>query len=256
MRIGLCTAPENLNLAGRLGFDYVEWALAAVESLQDGEFAALLAKVKESPVKPERFNVLFPGSLKLVGPESDPEKIKAYLRRAFDRAAALGGKIVVFGSGRCRAFPAGMVFKKGYGELVKVTRLIGEEAAKYGITIAIEPLNRDETNCINSVKEGAMLEADAGLPSVGLLADLYHVLKEREPLEDIVLAGDLKHTHVALLEGRSFPVAASPELKGFFGALKKIGYSGTMSIEGNTENPEADAAASLRVLRSLADEAV
>jgi sugar phosphate isomerase/epimerase len=256
MRIGLCTGPENLGLAGRLGFDYVEWALTAIEALQDSEFAALLAKVKESHVKPERFNVLFPGSLKLVGPESDPEKIKAYLRKALGRAAALGGKIVVFGSGRCRAFPAGMPFKKGYVELVKVTRLIGEEAAKYGITIAIEPLNRDETNCINSVKEGAMLEADTALPSVGLLADLYHILKEKEPLEDIVLAGDLKHTHAALLEGRAFPVAARAELKEFFSALKKIGYSGTMSIEGSTENLEADAAASLKVLRSLGDEAV
>jgi sugar phosphate isomerase/epimerase len=256
MRIGLCTVSENLDLAGRLGFDYVEWALAAIEALEDGEFAALLEKVKESPLKPERFNVLFPGRIRLVGPEGDPEKIKAYLGKALDRAAALGGKIVVFGSGKSRAFPAGMPFKKGYTELVKVTRVIGEEAAKRGITVAIEPLNRGETNCINSVKEGAILEADAGLPSVGLLVDLYHILKEKEPLEDIILAGDLKHTHAALLEGRAFPTVAAPELEGFFGALKKTGYSGTMSIEGNTENLEADAIASLRVLRSLADRAV
>jgi sugar phosphate isomerase/epimerase len=41
------------------------------------------------------------------------------------------------------------------------------------------------------------------------------------------------------------------ELEAFFAVLKKIGYDGTMSIEGNSDNFERDALMGLNVLRSL-----
>jgi sugar phosphate isomerase/epimerase len=134
---------------------------------------------------------------------------------------------------------------------VKVVRIMGEIAEKHGVTVAIEPLNRSETNCVNSVIEGAMLEAAVNLPSVGLLADLYHILREREPVENVAIAKDLKHTHIARLEGRAFPTAADEDIRAFFAALKKAGYTGTMSVEGNAVDLEQDAAAALKVLRSL-----
>ena len=250
MRFGLCTGPENLEMVVRLGFEYIECAVTAVEAMSDDDFAAFRAKVDKSPIKVERFNVLFPGTIRLIGPEADREKISAYLERAFSRVKVLGGSAVVFGSGRSRAFPPEMPYRDAFKELIKVTRLIGEIAAKFGITVVIEPLNRDETNCINSVREGAMLEACADVSSVELLADLYHILKENEPMENILRVKKLKHTHIALLEGRAFPTVLDKDVEAFFKSLKAIGYSGTMSIEGKTENLETDAAAALKVLRS------
>jgi sugar phosphate isomerase/epimerase len=250
MRFGLCTGPENLELASRLGFEYIECAVTAVEAMSDDDSNAFKAKVDKSPIKIERFKVLFPGTIRLIGPETDQQKISAYLEKAFSRVKALGGTAVVFGSGRSRAFPPEMPYRDAFKELIKVTRLIGEIAAKFGITIVIEPLNRDETNCVNSVREGAMLEACADMPSVELLADLYHILKENEPMENILMVKKLKHTHIALLEGRAFPTVLDKDVEAFFKALKEIGYSGTMSIEGKAENLEADAATALKVLRS------
>jgi sugar phosphate isomerase/epimerase len=251
MRIGLCTTPDNLELAARLGFDYVEFAVSAIEALSDDEFSGVKSKIDKSSIKAECFNVLFPGSIKLVGPGADHGKIRAYLEKAFARVKALGGMVVVFGSGRSRAFPEGIAFKQTYKELVNVTKLIGEIAAKYSIIAAIEPLNRTETNCINSLIEGAMLEADADMPSIGLLADLYHVLKENEPMADILLVKELKHTHIAVLEGRAFPTYPDKDVEAFFAALKQCAYNGTMSIEGNAKDLESDAAAALKILRSL-----
>jgi sugar phosphate isomerase/epimerase len=251
MRIGLCTTPDNLDLAARLGFDYVEFAVSAIEALSDDEFSGIKSKIDKSSIKAERFNVLFPGSLKLTGVEADHGKIHAYLEKAFARVKALGGTVVVFGSGKCRTFPQGIAFKQTYKELVNVTKLIGEIAARYTITVAIEPLNRTETNCINSLIEGAMLEADVDMPSIGLLADLYHILRENEPMTDILLVKELKHTHVAVLEGRAFPTSSDKDVEAFFNALKQAGYNGTMSIEGSAKDLEKDAAAALKILRSL-----
>jgi sugar phosphate isomerase/epimerase len=250
MKIGLCTGLENLELAQRLGFDYIECAVSTIASLSDEEFAQTEELVKASPIKVERANVLFP-RIKLLGPEKDQKAIDEYLEKAFTRVGALGAQVVVFGSGVARAIPQEFPFRQGYRELVAATKRIGEIAGNHRLTVSIEPLNREESNCINSVKEGAMLEADVDSPSVGLLADLYHMLRENESMENILAVKALKHTHIALLEGRGFPVRATREVEAFFDALRKIGYDGTMSIEGRTENLEQDAAAALKALRSF-----
>jgi sugar phosphate isomerase/epimerase len=251
MKFGLCTGPENLELAKNLGFDYIECTVTSIEAMSDSDFSALQSKISESPIKAERFNVLFPGTISLVGPEADKNRITAYLEKAFPRVKALGGTAVVFGSGRSRAFPADMPYRDAFFQLIEATRLIGQIAAKHDLVIVIEPLNKGETNCINSVREGAMLEAAVNLPSVRLLADLYHILKEDEPLENILSVKNLGHTHIAILEGRAFPTVRSNEVQAFFEVLRKINYSGTMSIEGKAADLEADAVAALKVLRSL-----
>ena len=71
MRFGLCTGPENFELAGRLGFDYVECAVTTVEAMSDEDFNAFRIGVSKSPIKVERFNVLFPGTMRLIGPDAD-----------------------------------------------------------------------------------------------------------------------------------------------------------------------------------------
>ena len=252
MKFGVCTDPANLEIAARLGFDYIECTVTGVESLDESGFSALKAKVDKSPIKIERFNVLFPGTIRLVGPEADRGKISAYLEKAFIRIKALGATAVVFGSGRSRAFPAEMPYCDAFKGLIGTTRLIGEIAAKHGLVAAIEPLNKGESNCINSVKEGAMLEAAVNHPNVQLLADNYHMLKDNEPMDNILAARKLKHTHVSHLEGRAYPVFLNSDIENFFSVLKQIGYDGTMSIEGKTDNLEADGAAALKVLRACA----
>jgi sugar phosphate isomerase/epimerase len=250
MKIGLCTGLENLELTQKLGFDYIECAVSTIASLNDEEFAQAEALVNASSIKVERVNVLFPRTIKLLGPEKNQKLTDDYLEKAFARVGALGAQVAVFGSGVARAIPPEIPFRQGYRELVAVTKRIGEIAGNHRLTISIEPLNREESNCINSVKEGAMLEGDAGSASVGLLADLYHMLKENESMDSLLAVKVLKHTHIALLEGRGFPVKATGEVEAFFDALRKIGYDCTMSIEGRTENLEQDAAAALKVLRS------
>jgi sugar phosphate isomerase/epimerase len=78
------------------------------------------------------------------------------------------------------------------------------------------------------------------------------MLKDNEPMDDIILVKNLKHTHIALLEGRAFPTYLHDDVKNFLATLKKAGYDGTISIEGKTENLEKDAESSLKVLRQAA----
>lgn len=86
------------------------------------------------------------------------------------------------------------------------------------------------------------------------MADFYHMRKESESMDDIIEAGEaLVHTHIANSNGRVFPrESGEDDYESFFGALKKIGYKGRVSVEANTKDLGRDAPAALSLLRKLA----
>jgi len=249
MKIGVCGNPELMEQAKAAGFDYIELPMSGIASLSEEAFVEVQHKAQELDLPSPAFNLLFPGTLQLM--TCADTEIAAYLEKAFARAQKLGCKIAVFGSGRARAIPEGMSFADGFRRLVQVTRLTGEIAARYGITIAIEPLNRRETNIINSVAEGGCLAAAVDLPSVQVLADYYHIAEDNEPLTDIARVGALTHTHMALKGTRGYPVAKDAGVAAFMGKLKAIGYTGHMSVEGNTTQFDTDAPLAIQTLKKL-----
>ena len=175
MKIGFCAKLDRINEAAAAGFDYIEPPVSAAAAWTEEEFEKYLDTVKNAPIPVPSFNVLFPGDIALLSPDADEQVISRYLHMAFDRVRKLGGKVVVFGSGRSRKRPEDMPYADAFRRLAEIARLIGDIAAQYGLTIVIEPLNRGETNMINSVAEGACLAAAANHPNVKLLADYYHV---------------------------------------------------------------------------------
>lgn len=255
MKFGICTAIENIEKVEKMGFDYLEANASNVASLSDEDFAKTVELVQKAGIGCECFNVLFPKTIKVVGPEKDEGQMVPYLHKVFFRIQKLGGKIVVFGSGACRSFPPEMDFDEAFRQLVDSFRLVGKIAAEYGITIVIEPLNRGESNLISSVAEGAELRAIVNMPNVQLLADGYHMFLEDEKLSDISRVGKIAHTHIAIREGRGYPLVEDSDLKGFFQQLKAIGYEERISIEGKTSNFDEEAPKGLALLKKLKAEA-
>jgi D-psicose/D-tagatose/L-ribulose 3-epimerase len=252
IKIGICAPVEKISEVGAMGFDYIEPNASNLSALSDEEFTRVKSAVESSTIKCECFNVLFPGNIPLVGADSDPAQIESYLERTCARLERVGCRVIVFGSGRARRRPDGVSFAQAYRQLVGVTRIIGRVAAKYGLTVAIEPLHREETNMICSVAEGAILEADVDMKNVGLLADAYHMLMENESMENISRVGSLVHVHIAEKEGRAYPLHEDENFRELFAQLKMINYGGRVSIEGRTDDFAHDAPAALRVLRGLA----
>ncbi|NMB23920.1 MAG: sugar phosphate isomerase/epimerase, partial [Firmicutes bacterium] len=105
MRWGCCTTVAHTALLESAGCDYLE--LTMVSLADDGQYRRIKEVVDESRLAVEVFNVLLPGEIKVVGPKVDWDKIRDYLDKVLPRAAALGGEVVVFGSGRSRRVPNG-----------------------------------------------------------------------------------------------------------------------------------------------------
>jgi len=262
LRFGLAKFADYNPLAdidkiGAWGFDYIEPAVMQTMELSDTEFKAALAKARASRIRVEAMNMFLPGSLKVTGPSVDREKVRAYVAKALARAEALGVKVVDFGSAAARSVPAGFPREQAWRQLQEFLRDCGDHIAsrKYGMVIAIEPMQRAESNIVNSIEEAWKLARDTNHPKVRIMADLYHLAVENEDPAVILEAGPyIVHSHISNPgRGRVFPrdEAENPLYAAFFGNLKRIGYSGRMSVEANPNDLESDAKAGLEFMKRM-----
>ncbi len=255
MKIGFCGKMERAAEIAAAGFDYLELPVTSLADGTEEETEKMAETLEELHLPVPSFNVLFPKTLRLLETETRDDQIRAYLDTVFPRVQKLGGRTVVFGSGGSRKRPEGMAYGDAFRRLTEVTRIIGGEAEKFGITIVIEPLNREETNMICSVAEGACLAAAANHPHVALLGDYYHIAREHQPPEDIARVGGIRHAHIATAAGRRIPLEAEEGFRTMFSAMKQTGYTGGISVEGRSENLPEEGPVSIRLLKKLWEEA-
>jgi D-psicose/D-tagatose/L-ribulose 3-epimerase len=236
----------------RLGFDYIELSLAAMAALPEDDFAALARRIAQSGIPCEACNNFFPPHVRLTGPEARLPAALEYATAAMDRAARLGVQVIVFGSSGAKNVPAGFDMDAAWRQIVELLQAIGPLAQARGLTIAIEPLNRQESNLVNLAAEGLKLTREVRHPHIQLLVDYYHLMMEHEPPEMVTRAGGaVRHLHFARVEGRSFPRHADDAMRVFFREVRQAGYRGRCSIEAYTQNFVADAPPALQLLREL-----
>jgi D-psicose/D-tagatose/L-ribulose 3-epimerase len=263
MRIGYCTnliatqadgtGGEWIEKGKESGFDYVELPLAQMVDLKDREFSSLKERVDSSGLKCEVCNNFFPGRIRLTGDAVDQGKIEEYLDKALGRAARLGVKVIVFGSPNSKNVPEGYSRDKAWSQLVALLRLIDPLVRAKGITVAIEPICKLESNIINTAGEGLQLSRAADRENIKLLVDYYHLVMEKEDPTIILDAGScIKHIHFANPVGRVYPVEAEDGYVRFINLLKRIGYEGRMSVEAFSKDFSRDAKRSVEILRPLA----
>jgi sugar phosphate isomerase/epimerase len=203
----------------------------------DNKFEDKLKAAEKAPLKVYSYNGFLPGTLKSTGPETDHDAILKYAETAFVRAQRLDSKIIVFGSGGSRNLPEGFSYEQGTEQFTALLKRMGPIAAKYNITVVIEPLNRKECNFINSVKEGADIARAVNHPNIAVLADIYHMAIEDEGPESLRYAGELlRHCHMAERDGRKMPGTNNYDFTPYFKALKDIHYQGRLSLEGRWDN--------------------
>jgi len=116
-------------------------------------------------------------------------------------------------------------------------------ASAQGIRMALEPLNRYETDLLHTVEEGLELIHQVGSPNLGLLLDTFHMNIEESDMVDSILRADehIFHFHVAD-SNRWYPGGGHLDFKTTLQALKSTGYQGWISGEFMPV-PDADAAA-------------
>ena len=257
MKIGACTNIENLETAAALGYDYIEIALNWLAGLEDEAYEAIASRVSSFPIPVAKANCFLPGTLKVTGPDVDENTIDAYLEKAFARANRLGISVVVFGSGGARNVPEGWPQARAWQQLAHFLTKTGPVAQKYGVTVVIEPLRREECNIMNLVSEATLMAALVDHPNIQVLGDTHHMLFCHEPWGSLPQAGSmLKHVHVShTLEDRSNRIYPQPgqitPCEEVIQVLKDMHYEGDISVEASCKDFAKDAAEAVALLRPM-----
>lgn len=257
MKLGLCTNFDNLELAAKVGFDYIECAFSTLANMPEEDYQKLLARKDTFPIPVSKANLFLPGDVKPLGPDACEKVQREYLDRAFRRAHAIGVKLVVFGSGGARRVPEGWSYARAWRQLADFLELVAEYALQYDVVVALEPLRSVECNLLNYVSEGTALCGIVNHPYITVLGDTFHMKSGAEPLDHLVRAGKkLSHIHISHslpdLSGRIFPcVGDGEDYAAYIDVLKKMGYQGDISVEAGCTDLEKDGLAAVACIKPL-----
>lgn len=130
--------------------------------------------------------------------------------------------------------------KKEWELAVNNLKKVSDMAASRGLQIALEPLNRFESDLVNNVDDVLRLINDINHPAAMVMLDAFHMgIEERDAEKAIVKAGE-KLIHLQVAENyRGTPGSGQTNWDAYRRGLEKINYSGIVSIESfTTENRE------------------
>jgi sugar phosphate isomerase/epimerase len=256
VRIGYCGPLKDIDAVKAAGFDYMEVRTSEVAALSDVDYERVAAKFRQVGLPVLSANLFIPADIKVTGSQIDKERQMEYLRRALDRVSRLGVRLVVFGSGGARQVPEGFSKQEAFQQLVDFGKRAAPEARSRNITIAIEPLRKQESNIINTTAEALEWVSAVNDPNIQLMIDYYHFQVEKEDPAAILKVKDhLRHLHMANPDGRVMPLKWEEyDYSPFFAVLRQIHYDRLISLEASSKDLRVEGPQSIALLRRAFDQ--
>ncbi len=143
--------------------------------------------------------------------------------------------------------------EQAHAWLLDAIKDVARDARTYGVRLAIEPINRYETDLLNTAADALGLISEIGGDNIGILFDTFHANIE-EPRMDTSLricGARLFHVHVAD-SNRLYPGAGHTDFARVIAMLREIKYAGWVSAEILPKPDLVHAAeGTIRTIRSL-----
>lgn len=115
----------------------------------------------------------------------------------------------------------------------------GDHAAKLGVILAVEPLNRFESDVLCTTQQAIELLDAVDHPAVQLMLDTFHMHMEEASIAEAIRLGGSRVVHFQANENhRGFPGTGSTNWVDVFRALHEIGYRGPISLEPFRRNDD------------------
>ena len=220
---------ENIGKIAALGYDGVELAVRDPKLLNTQELKSLLV-LHRLPVPAIGTGQAYgEEGLSFSSPDADIrrqaiERVKSHV------ALAVGlGAVVIIGLIRGKRQP-GVDVRQAEQWLIEALRECASEDRS--VKLAVEPINRYETDLINTVTSGLDLVEKTKMDNVGLLLDAFHMNIEEPSITASIAASKdrLFHFHVAD-SNRWHPGSGHTDFRSILDALIRNGYHGFVSAE-------------------------
>lgn len=158
-----------------------------------------------------------------------------YIKLCIDLAAELGSPHVAgpmySATGKTRLLePAERTQQRAWA--AESLREAADYGAERGVRLAIEPLNRFETDLMNTVEQGLEILELIDRDNAGFMLDTFHMNIEEKNIGDAIRAAGDKVFHFQVSENdRGTPGTGNVAWAETWAALDDIGYQGTIVIE-------------------------
>ncbi len=233
---------ELIPKVAEMGFDGVEIPIFDPETV---DIPHTQAALKATGLQVIGCNIMSPDRNPI---DEDPgvrENAKAYLKRAIEIIAELGGDTYV---GPMYS-AVGKLVGRGRNQqewdwCVEGLQEVAEFAGKHGVTLASEPLNRFETYFVNIAEDAVKLAEAVGSPYFKVHLDTFHMnIEEKNQGQAILNTGAQLH-HVHCCENdRGTPGTGLVPWDEVFSALAQLNYDRWLVIESFTPAVKEIAAA-------------
>ena len=241
----------NLEKVARFGYDGAELAIRDPRAIDLDEIARLLRKYGLEAPAIGTGQAWGEEGLSFTDPDPDVRRAAIDRVKSHVSVAERLGAVIIIGLLRGIVRP-GVGRDQAVAWMVEALKECAEVAAKRGVRIAMEPINRYETTLINNARDGLAVIELVGADNLGLLLDTFHMnIEEPDMQGSIRLAGPrLFHFHVAD-SNRWYPGAGHIDFPGLIATLRAVGYGGWVSVEA-MPMPDVDTCAeqSLAAMRS------
>lgn len=230
------------------GYDGVEIPIFTGEV---SHFAALGQRIRDAGLETTGIAVIPAGSA--ISPDAgERQKALDGLKWMIDCTAALGAKVV---AGPFHQ-PLGVFSGRGPTAdenkwCAAVHKAAAQYAAKGGVSLAVEPLNRFECYFLNTIEQAVALSKAVDEPNYGYLFDTFHTNIEENDVPALVsqTVGWIRHVHITE-NNRGVPGAGHIRFQPIFDALRRGGYDGWLTVEA-FGSALPDLAAATKIWRPL-----
>jgi sugar phosphate isomerase/epimerase len=215
--------------AATLGFDAIEVYAPGPDATKD--LAGLLKQHTLSLAAVGTGAGWMMHKLTLTSPDAEiRRRAIEFIRTIIDLGGPFGAPAVI-GSMQGR-FGDGVTPEQARDWLRAALDELGNYASKHSVPLIYEPLNRFETNLVNTQAAGVELLHSLATDNVRLLADLFHMNIEEQDLAAAIRTGGSLIGHVHFVDSNRRPAGCGHIDYGpIVRALREIDYQGYLSAE-------------------------
>lgn len=222
-------ADRALEQTKRAGYDFVEIPLLDPAAVDGALTARLLAEYElgatcslglsfDADVSSEHEEVRGRGE----------ELLRAAVRTTAELGSDFVGGVVYSAMGKYLSPST----PRGRANAVETLARVAGYAAEAGVTIGIEPVNRYESNLLNTGEEARAFIDEVGAANLVVHLDSYHMnIEERDLASPVRLCSDvLGYVHIGESH-RGYLGTGSVDFPALFAALAEVGYEGRLAFE-------------------------
>ena len=223
---------EGFRAAHEAGFDLVELSLRSSQEVEPGYLAELLSENQLDLAAIATGRACLEDSLCLSSTDASVRaRVLELIKENIVLASRFNAGVIIGGiRGRLTGSTEDLIAQRA--SAVAAIRECSSYAKEDGVMALIEPINRYETNFINTAAEGMQLLEEVGDEELKLLLDTFHMNIEETDLSSAILAtgSQLGYLHFAD-SNRYAPGQGHLDFQTLMRTIEQVGYQGAIGVE-------------------------